>query len=118
MKKLFLTILCFLMMIGSAHAVTLCFEWDANTEPDLAGYRIFARTGPSYDYDNPIWQSTGLETTCCIPNFDYLTTYYFVARAFDTEGLESGDSNEISWYEDPYTGTPPSNPSNLRITAP
>ena len=69
-------------------------EWSPNSEPDLAGYRVFLREeGQSYDYTNPSWEGT--ETTCTIYNLDETKTYYFVARAFDTEGLESGDSNEV-----------------------
>jgi len=113
MKKL-ITILAILMLFAStAFAGTVCLEWDANTEPDIAGYKIFARElGEVYDYANPAWQGT--ETTCTLTMPDGVTIY-FVAHAFDTEGLESEDSNEVSWYHEfPWVNTPPGT-VNLRI---
>jgi len=69
-------------------------EWSPNSEPDLAGYRVFLREdGQSYDYTNPSWEGTG--AMCTIYDLDDTKTYYFVARAFDSEGFESGDSNEV-----------------------
>jgi len=70
--------------------------WDPNSENDLAGYRIFYREeGQSYNYEELAWE--GSETTCTIYNLDDNATYYFVARAFDTRGSESGDSNEACY---------------------
>ena len=86
-------------------AVTLA--WDPNTEPDLAGYKVFYRThGSTYDYTDPIW--AGAETTCTV---DVAADGYFVARAFDTSGLESNDSNEE--FEGRITS--PENPKSLII---
>ena len=79
---------------NASGSTQVTLEWDPNSEPDLAGYRVFSRMeGQSYDYANSSWEGT--ETTCTIYNLDDTKTYYFVARAFDTEGLESGDSNEV-----------------------
>jgi hypothetical protein len=79
----------------SVWAVDVTLAWDANTEQDLAGYRIFHREeGQSYQYNNPAWEGTA--TTCTISALDDNTTYYFVVRAFDTSDNESGDSNEVS----------------------
>ncbi len=80
----------------NACAVDVTLAWDANSEDDLAGYRIYYREdGQSYDYDNPTWEGT--DTTCTIYSLDDSTTYYFVARAFDEAGNESGDSDEVSY---------------------
>lgn len=68
--------------------------WGANHEADLAGYRVFVREdGRSFDYGFPEWE--GSETGCTIQDLDEDTHYYFVVRAFDTAGNESGDSNQI-----------------------
>ena len=84
--------------VNIAHCLELSFAWDANTEPDLAGYRIFYREkGQDYDYDSPDWEGT--ETTATIYNIDANATYYFVSRAYDIYDNESEDSVELR-YED------------------
>jgi hypothetical protein len=78
---------------SAANQATL--EWSPNSEPDLEGYKVFVREeGQSYDYADSSWE--GIDTTATIYNLDETKTYYFVARAFDIEGFESGDSNEVS----------------------
>lgn len=97
--------------------ITVHFRWDANTEPDLAGYRIFRRpAGSIYDYSIPVADipCTGGDTSCTtgsdvnVPDGDY----YWVVRAYDTEGYESEDSNEQHKL---ITSVEPSAPSNLTI---
>ena len=96
----------FLSSVNVAHCLDLSFAWDANTEPDLAGYRVFSRQeGQNYDYNNPAWQGT--ETTCTINGLDDNTSYYFVSRAYDIYDNESVDSDEL-YHEgsgDPVTLT-------------
>jgi len=115
MKKQIITILAALMLFaGTAWAGDVCLEWDANTtDGDLAGYRVFVKAeGVDYDYNSPAWD--GIETTCAIPLADGVT-FYLVARCYDTEDLESVDSNEVSWFHDfPWVNTPPAT-VNLRI---
>ena len=103
LKSLFLALLLFspILFPQAALAVDVTLAWDANTEPDLAGYAVFMRgEGETYDYDWSEWEGTN--TTCTIYGLDGNMHYYFVVRAFDSVGNESGDSNEIS------TGPPPS----------
>jgi len=90
--------LIFILLLSTQNVYSLdaTLVWNFNSEENLAGYRIFYReNGQSYDYKEPAWE--GSETTCTIYNLDNNTTYYFVARAFDTEGSESGDSNETCY---------------------
>jgi len=78
---------------GLAADVTL--EWDANTEDDLAGYRVYSHgEGENYDFANPVWEGTS--TGCTITGLDTNTTYHFVVRAYDTSSNESANSNEVS----------------------
>jgi len=115
--KTIITILTALMLICStAWAGDVCLEWDANTEPDLAGYRIFTKleTAPTYNYTTPAWE--GIETTCSLDLEDGIT-WNLVARAYDNEvpSNESGDSNEVSYFSDfPWVNTPPA-AVNLRV---
>ena len=90
---LFLNILLFTVLSASA-ATQVLLEWAPNTEPDLSGYRVFYREqGQSYDYTNASWE--GANTYCTIYDLDETKTYCFVVRAFDTEGFESENSNEV-----------------------
>lgn len=99
-----------------ANATDITLQWQANTEPDLAGYRAFMREqGQGYDYKKPAWEGT--ETSCPIKNLDDTKTYFFVVRAFDTEGYESGNSNEVSLvYGTVPDGSPPGDPKTVTVT--
>jgi len=110
MRKLFLTIICFLFITGMALAASsVTLQWTANTEQDLAGYRAFVRDwNGNYNYANPVWE--GVETTCCIEGLNEAKLPHFVVRAFDAEGLESGDSNEVY-----LSNGPPTSPGSLHI---
>jgi hypothetical protein len=78
----------------TVYAIDITLQWAPNNEPNLAGYRAFYREeGQSYDYENPYWES--IDPTCKIYDLDETKTYYFVVRAFDMNGLESADSNEV-----------------------
>jgi len=77
-------------------AVNVTLDWNANTEDDLGGYRIFYREeGQSYNYNSPAYEGT--ETTCIISDLGDNITYYFVVRAFDTSDNESADSAEACY---------------------
>jgi hypothetical protein len=85
--------LVLLLSPQSVTALDVELSWDANSEPDVVGYRVFlSQEHESYDYERPEW--SGSKTSCTIHNLDYETNYCFVVRAFDTSGNESGDSNE------------------------
>ena len=86
--------LLFFSILNASAATQVSLEWAPNSEPDLAGYRVFYREqSQSYDYANPSWEGTN--TYCTIYNLDETKTYCFVARAFDTEGFESENSIEL-----------------------
>jgi hypothetical protein len=72
------------------YALDITLAWDANSEEDLAGYRVFSREeGENYNYNQPAWEGDKTETSCTIYDLDDDTTYCFVVRAFDTSGNES-----------------------------
>jgi hypothetical protein len=81
-------------------------SWNANSEPDLAGYRVYRSTTADGGYDEI---SSGLVPattyTDTVPNAG---TYYYVVTAVDLSGNVSGNSNEA-----PATATdpPPVTPS-------
>jgi hypothetical protein len=94
--KILLLVILLLSPAQIAYCLDLSFAWDANTEPDLAGYRVFCRQeGQNYDYNNPVWET--IETTCTIFSLNKNATYYFVSRAFDIYGNESENSDELCY---------------------
>jgi PKD repeat protein len=84
----------FFFILNSSAAAQVSLEWNPNSEPDLAGYKVFAREqSQSYDYANPSWEGT--DTYCTVYDLDETKTYCFVAKAFDAGGFESEDSEEV-----------------------
>jgi hypothetical protein len=79
--------------IPDVHAAEITLAWDQNSEPDIAGYRIYYGQ-ESHSYTNVV--DVGNYTSCIIADLEDDKTYYFVATAYNTDGYESGYSNEIS----------------------
>jgi fibronectin type 3 domain-containing protein len=98
-----------LLASGSAFAATTNLAWDANTEADLAGYKIYRSTTPGGPYT--LSQTLGRVTTC-VETTTVDGTYYWVATAYDNAGNESGYSNQVSKTIDTVA---PSAPRVLRI---
>ncbi len=61
--------------------------------------------GESYSFGRPAWEGNVLQ--CSLTSLDENTPYYFIVRAHDADGRESGDSNEVLFYFDP---NPPAAP--------
>jgi len=87
---------------AAASADQIILAWDANTEPDLAGYVVYGKQGspcPPYDYidtypeedlDDPLFP------TIVITGLDNNIVYYFVVTAYNTAEMESDFSNIVS----------------------
>ncbi len=70
-------------------------SWNANTESDLAGYRVYVGTrSGSYGFAGPF--EVANSTSFTVPNLPVGTTYFFAVSAFDRAGNESTKSAEIS----------------------
>jgi chitinase len=113
----FISIICALSLffpssIYAAYTTDVTLAWSSNSEPDLGGYFIYYKTGssgapyngtvavegsspiqvPLSELDNPAYPEYtihGLSDT---------ETTYFVLTAYDTDGNESGYSNEVSYH--------------------
>ena len=100
---LLIVILLLFCVVTSGYAADVTLQWTPNNEPDLAGYTVYYRQeGQSYIYTNPYWETT--DPTCTVYDLDETKTYYFVVRAFSTEGFQSGDSNEVCLEAGTTTG--------------
>lgn len=84
-----------------AGEVKVTLMWDANTEENLAGYKVFVSdvSGSGYtQFGNDI--PAGTETV----DFSFSAATgteavkkFFMVRAYNTNDLESGNSNEVYW---------------------
>ncbi|EFK96911.1 conserved hypothetical protein [sediment metagenome] len=118
--------MCIAIVIYSSspsYALDVTLAWDANNETDLAGYKIYYKAGASggqnlanypgagaTEGDSPIVVPLGSLANAANPEFTVHglvdNTYYFVATAYNTDGLESGPSNEVYAQG---SSTPPTN---------
>jgi hypothetical protein len=91
----FLTFAALISSSGfSAAATQVTLAWDENSEPDMAGYCLYVRqSDEAYNYSSPGWE--GSDTSCTIYNLIDSVDYCFIVRAYDSDGNESSDSNEI-----------------------
>ena len=81
--------------VQSATANSATLQWAANSEPDLAGYKVYQGTtagsyGPSIDVKNV--------TTYRPSNLQVGHTYFFAITAYDLSGNESPPSEEVRKY--------------------
>lgn len=92
MKRICLLLL-FLILPVMLSAQSIVVNWNANTETDLAGYKVYYGTASGV-YGSPI--DVGKVTTYTIANVLETTTYYIALTAYDTSGNESVKSVEAS----------------------
>src|SRR2546427_2993065 len=87
-----LTVLCSLPpAVSSAAQVTLA--WDPNTDPDLAGYKIYyGFSSGSYQFSVDV----GNRTSYLLAGLLEGQIYYLAVTAYNLSGVESGFSNEVS----------------------
>src|SRR3989449_147519 len=87
-----LTVLCSLAPALSSAAL-VALAWDANTDPDLAGYKLYyGLSSGSYQLSVDV----GNQTSYTLSGLLEGQIYYFAATAYNLSGSESGFSNEVS----------------------
>jgi len=69
-------------------------KWTANTESDLAGYRLYRATAPGGPYGPPIDAPT--VNSHLDVDLTKFVTYYYAVSAVDEDGNESARSQEVS----------------------
>lgn len=109
MKKIICMILLILVLTSMAYAAeyAVTFGWDANTEPDLAGYKMYRAT-QSGAYTAPYATIPDPNATQYITQLtNPVGKQFFVITAFDDAGNESGYSNEVIFEADTGAPAPP-----------
>ena len=110
MKALMILIASLIIGVGGPGVVgakPVSLDWNDNTEADLAGYKVYRGTVSGGPYSEIASVTESFYT-------DEVTvdgSYFWVVTAYDTEGLESGYSNEVSLVLDT---TPPEPPTGLQ----
>ena len=95
MKCLWTTV--FLMWAVAAGAQRVTLAWDASACGCAAGYRLYYGTNTrSYQFVT----NTGLMLTQSVV-LPHRGRWFFAATAYDTNGLESDFSSEVSWESKP-----------------
>jgi len=111
--KFYMTVLLaivFILVTVPLYALDVTLQWDANTEPDLAGYKVYfdIDSGEPYDWANsPITMTLNLDENSDPNVVEYTlialpdgVIWYFVVTAYDNQDLESGYSNEVNTGSD------------------
>jgi hypothetical protein len=128
-KPTFLAIALLVCFATPAYALDVTLQWDANTESNLAGYKVYYKTGSSgggilanyngtgaSEGDSPIDMPLALDENPDLNIVEFTVTdltdgltYYFVVTAYndDIPPLESGPSNEEHTIAPPSDTTPP-----------
>lgn len=125
MKRICLLLGFLSLVAGRVWALDATLNWDEHPAPDLAGFKVYY--GPqSGNYSgneavegvSPIWYSLSGVTghpivntqpvEASLTNLSDTEKTYFVVTAYDTEGMESGYSNEV--FVDPSGATLPPEP--------
>jgi len=91
--------LAMLMLVGAATtgAERLTLAWDPSSSVDVVGYRLYYGTNTrSYQFVT----NAGLVLTQSVV-IAHRGRWFFAATAYDTNGLESDFSNEVSWQSKP-----------------
>ncbi len=84
----------FMMCANAAYGFQLELAWDANSEPDIAGYKVHYGT-ISKNYVHRI--DVGNHQSATISSLEPGKTYYFAVTAYDIHDNESDYSDEISY---------------------
>jgi len=83
------------LTLSASTAGTAALTWNASTESDLTGYKVYRGTG-SGTYGAPIATLPRTTTNYTATGLQNGTTYFFVITAYDSAGNESTYSNEVS----------------------
>jgi len=91
--KIWIVVSCLLLIPVTLVASSLRISWNANTETDLDGYRIYyGHLSGSYEYVLDVGNCVCIN----IDGFEEDTVYFLAVTAYDLAGNESDYSSEVS----------------------
>ena len=96
----------------TAIGADVTLAWDPDLSADITGYRLYLGTTSGVYIQS---SDVGIVTSTMVSNLIVGTTYYFVVTAYNSSGLESPPSNEVSFTP---TSTPTPDPSPTPETGP
>jgi hypothetical protein len=82
-----------LSCVGSSQAEQVTLSWNASNDSDIAAYHVYYGSA-SGSYDQQL--DVGPKTVAIIPDLRDGSTYFFVVTAYNSQGVESAPSNEVS----------------------
>ena len=90
----FLPALIYLSLLPiAAHSAQITLVWDANPDPNLSGYKLYYGSS-SRNYSGVI--DVGNKTSYAL-NVQDSSTVYFAATDYNSSGIESAQSNEVTY---------------------
>jgi len=114
MKKIAIVSLLLMLISAVSEAANVNLSWNANTEADLAGYRLYRAPGPCV---NPGPFARVQTFGKVVTGTDIISidgTYCYALTAFDTGNLESVYSNKA---EAIVNANPPQAPTGLSVVS-
>ena len=97
MRSLILSIMALALLIaGPALAADVTLQWDANTETDLAGYRLYQQADSAVPPFVKVQDLPKSAQTASVTGLDPTHSYSFAVTAYNTAGLESAYSNIVT----------------------
>ena len=73
-------------LAGPVYGAQVTIAWDANTDPEVTGYRLYHGTA-SGQYAS--LSDVSNQTACTLGGLEAGTTYFFAATAYDSQGNQS-----------------------------
>ena len=102
-----LVLLALALTVSLSYAADVRLAWDAQADPDLAGFRVCYGNAPA---SHPTCSELipPADRTTTVTGLDPALPWFIVVRAVDVYGAESPDSNEVRRRF-------PQAPSNMRV---
>jgi VCBS repeat-containing protein len=120
-RSLYQFMLCIVLLLSHpimSLAADFTFSWVPNTEANLAGYKIhYGTVSNSYTTTRDVGLATMVDgrVTATVTGLTQGGTYYFVATAYDSNGAESGYSNEVTCLVESINGAPTAQSSSFTV---